>query len=137
MPGVRGSTCLAFAASVFKGARQISECPRLDPEIVSHYSDGVETPRTLEQDGEEALRQMQEKIAQVDLAEAAARLGGRYNNDKLTLRILGKEFSIDSRGQFTTDIHVHGWINRSGCYRPIFWPEGEKRRRAIGSRCGS
>jgi Domain of unknown function (DUF3786)/Putative Fe-S cluster len=104
------STCLAFAASVFKGARQMSECPRLDPEIVSLYSDGAEKPRTLEQDGEEAMRQMQGQIAQVDLAEAAERLGGRYANGKLTLRILGKEFSVDQQGQFTTDIHIHGWI---------------------------
>jgi Domain of unknown function (DUF3786)/Putative Fe-S cluster len=104
------ATCLAFAAAVFQGNRQISECPKLDPEIVTHYSNRVETPRTLDQEAEAALRQLQDKIAGVDLAEAAERLGGRFANDKLTLRILGKEFSIDSRGQFTTDIHVHGWI---------------------------
>ena len=64
----------------------------------------------MDQDGEEALRQMQAAIAGIDLAQAAQRLGGRYANDKLTLRTLGKEISVDSRGQFATDIHVHGWI---------------------------
>jgi len=104
------ATCLAFAASVFKGARELAECPRLDPEIAALYGGGVEKPRTMEQDGEEALRKMQAEIEKVDLAEAAERLGGRYANGKLTLRILGKEFSVDQQGQFTTDIHVHGWI---------------------------
>jgi len=104
------ATCLAFAAAVFQGKRQLSECPRLEPDITSHYSDGACPPRTMDQDAEDALRQMQGEIAGVDLAEAAERLGGRFANDKLTLRILGKEFSVDSKGQFTTDIHVHGWI---------------------------
>ena len=104
------ATCLAFAAAVFKGARQLAECPRLDPEVAAQYRDGVEKPRTMDQDGEEALRQLQAAIAGTDLAQAAQRLGGRYANGKLTLRTLGKEISVDSRGQFTTDIHVHGWI---------------------------
>jgi hypothetical protein len=104
------ATCLAFAAAVFKGARQLADCPRLDPEIAATYSDGVEKPRTMDQDGEEALRQMQSEIAKVDLAQAAERLGGRCANGRLTLRILGKEFSVDQQGQFITDIHVHGWI---------------------------
>lgn len=104
------ATCLAFAASVFKGARQLAECPKLDPEIAARYSDGATTPRTPEQDGEAALREMQAEIATVDLAEAAERLGGRYADGRLTLRILGKEVSVDRQGRFTTDIHVHGWI---------------------------
>jgi len=104
------ATCLAFAASVFKGARQLAECPRLDPAIAARYSNGGKAPRTLEQDGEEAMRKMQAEIAKVDLAQAAERLGGRYANGRLTLRILGKEFSIDQQGRFLTDIHVHSWI---------------------------
>jgi hypothetical protein len=104
------ATCLAFAAAVFKGTRQIGECPKLDPEIVAKYSDGAETTRPPEQDGEAVLREMQKQIAQIDLAQAAERLGGRYANGKLTLRILGKELSVDSQGRFNTDIHVHNWI---------------------------
>ena len=108
------ATCLAFAAAVFKGARQLAECPRLDPAIAAKYGDGVEKARTMDQDGEEALRQMQRQIAGVDLAQAAERLGGRYVNGKLTLRTLGKEISVDQQGQFSTDIHVHGWIAGAG-----------------------
>ena len=104
------ATCLAFAASVFKGARQLSECPKLDSEIVSQYDGGPTKARTMDQDAEEALRQMQGQIAGIDLAEAAERLGGRCDNGKLTLRTLGKEFSVDSQGRFITDIHVHAWI---------------------------
>lgn len=104
------ATCLAFAAAVFQGNRQLTECPHLEPEVAERYSEGVSPVRTMDQDAEEALRRMQGEIAKVDLAEAAERLGGRFANGKLTLRILGKEFSVDSQGRFTTDIHVHGWI---------------------------
>jgi hypothetical protein len=46
----------------------------------------------------------------VDLAQAASRLDGRYRNGKLTLKILGKDFGVDTIGNFFTDIHVHGWV---------------------------
>jgi len=104
------ATCLAFAAAVFQGRRQLTECPRLAPDVAERFSGGAAPPRTMDQDAEAALRQMQGQIAGVDLAEAAERLGGRCANGKMTLRILGKEFSVDARGRFTTDIHVHGWI---------------------------
>lgn len=104
------ATCLAFAAAVFKGNRQLSECPSLEPGVADRYSDGVNLPRTMEQDAEEALQRLQSAIAGIDLAAAAERLGGRCANGKLTLRILGKEFSVDAQGRFTTDIHIHAWI---------------------------
>ena len=104
------ATCLAFAAAVFQGRRQLSECPRLEADVVERYSGGADQPRTMDQDAEAALRRMQGQIAKVDLAAAAERLGGHCTNGKLTLRILGKEFSVDQQGRFTTDIHVHGWI---------------------------
>jgi hypothetical protein len=103
-------TCLAFAAAVFKGTRQLSECPSLDPEVIAQHSDGNNQRRTLEQEGQEAINNLQEKIEQIDLNQAASRLGGSYANGKLTLKILGKDFSLDSKGQIYTDIHVHTWV---------------------------
>jgi len=72
------STCLAFAAAVFKGQRQIEECPQLDQEIIGPYSGAVERPKLLEQDTEEAISRLRDKLSEVDLAEAARRLGGDF-----------------------------------------------------------
>lgn len=104
------ATCLAFAAAVFKGTRQIGDCPRLDPEIVAKYSDAPSGGDQLEQAADEALACLQQQITTIDLAEAAPRLGGVYANGKLTIKVLGKNVSVDDQGRFYTDIHVHGWV---------------------------
>jgi hypothetical protein len=104
------ATCLAFAAAVFKGTRQLGECPRLDADILARYggASGAENP--LEQEAEDALAKLQEGIAAIDLMRAAQRLGGTCTNGKLTLKILGKDLSLDQQGRFYTDLHVHGWL---------------------------
>jgi hypothetical protein len=104
------ATCLAFAAAVFRGVRQLDDCPMLKPEITALFGGTGKKPKALEQDAQEAILQLQKQVETVDLAEAANRLDGRYRNGKLTLKILGKDFSVDSKGNFYTDIHVHGWV---------------------------
>ena len=49
------STCLSFAAAVFKGKRQIEECPQLDQEIIARYSEAVDRPKSLEQNTYETI----------------------------------------------------------------------------------
>ena len=102
-------TCLAFAAAVFKGSRRIEECPRLSPDAVGRTSDKEEN-RDVGQEAQEALDQLRRSVEGVDFSEAAARLGGVHTNGKLTLKVLGKDVSIDHSGKFFTDIHVHVWV---------------------------
>ncbi len=103
-------TCLAFAGAVYQGRRAIEECPYLDPSVVERYG-GKRGPGTsIEQDFENVVTQLQEKIKEVNLGAAANKLGGIYDRGKLTLKILGKDFSVDSNGQFITDLHVHPWV---------------------------
>jgi len=104
------TTCLAFAAAVFKGQKQLGECPRLDSEVVEAHGGSVERQKSAEQEQDEIMAQMKEKIASIDLASAAARVGGNYAGGKLTIKILGKDFSVDDGGNITTDIHVHPWV---------------------------
>ena len=103
------ATCLAFAAAVFNGARQLSDCPTLDPKIIAQYS-GSETVKTMEQEAEEAIQQLQQEIEKIDLSSVAQRIGGTCKNGKLTLKVMGKDFSVDQRGAIFTDIHVHMWV---------------------------
>jgi hypothetical protein len=46
----------------------------------------------------------------MDLAEAAARCGGRLDGDILRIKILGKDFGVDLEGAFYTNIHVISWV---------------------------
>ena len=103
-------TCLAFAASVFKGKRDLNECPYLDPETISQYQGRSDNLRSVDEDMAKTVEQLKEKIRKTDLAAAAKRVGGRYADNKLTIKILGKDFSITSSGQFSTEIHIIPWV---------------------------
>ena len=104
------ATCLAFASAVFQGTRQIEECPHLDAEIVARYGGRVDRGKTMNQEAEEVISRLLNETRTLDLSEAAGRLGGVHKNGKLTLKVLGKDFSVDPQGGFSTDIHVHAWV---------------------------
>lgn len=101
-------TCLAFAGAVFQGRRDLSECPRLDPEVVARYSDNARDKGPSE--AEEYLENLKSEIRNIDLAEAAERVGGVFANGKLTVKIMGKDFSVDTQGRLYADIHVNHWV---------------------------
>jgi uncharacterized protein DUF3786/putative Fe-S cluster protein len=103
-------TCLAFAAAVFLGQKKLDECPHLDSEIIKRYGVKAGNQMTLEQERDETIEQLKRKITTTDLSSAAQRLGAMFSDDKLTIKILGKNFSVDTKGNITTDIHVHAWI---------------------------
>ena len=103
-------TCLAFAAAVFKGEKQLAECPSLGSEIIERYGGKAGSKMTLEEEAEQAMEQLKGKITTIDLSSSAQRLGARFSDGKLTIKILGKDFSVDTEGNITTDIHVHSWI---------------------------
>ncbi len=103
-------TCLAFAAAVFKGQKQLDECPRLDKGIIERLDLKNEKRANPEQNIDEALELLKRKISTIDLASSAKRLGGTFSDNKLTLKILGKDLSVDSKGNLSSDIHMHHWI---------------------------
>ncbi len=79
--------------AVFKGKKPIHACPYLDKEVIERYGGAVETPNTVDEYKTEAIEQLKQKISLNDLSEAAKRLGVRFSNNKLTIKILGKDFS--------------------------------------------
>jgi hypothetical protein len=34
----------------------------------------------------------------------------KFSGDKLTLKVLGKDFSVDARGNLSADIHINPWV---------------------------
>ncbi|MBC2709954.1 MAG: DUF3786 domain-containing protein [Desulfosarcina sp.] len=103
-------TCLAFAGAVFRGQKKIEECPKLDRNVVERFSGDPTDRNTIEENQEKFLAMMKQKIAGIDLVSATERTGGRFENGRLTLKILGKDFSVDGIGNLYSDIHVNPWL---------------------------
>jgi hypothetical protein len=102
-------TCLAFAAAVFKGQKTIDKCTHLDKSIIEEYS-SEETAPDPPQDNSEPIDDLREKLREIDFEEAAKRLGAKYSNGRLTIKVCGKDFSVDKQGNFYSEIHIHTWI---------------------------
>jgi hypothetical protein len=103
-------TCLAFAAAVFQGQKSIDECPKLGGEIIERYSNGVENKKFIDRNRDEYLKMLKDQIADLDLASQAGKTGGRFLDGKLTIKVLGKSFTVDQDGNIFTDIHVNPWV---------------------------
>ena len=106
----REKTCLAFAAAVFTGRRQLRECPHLDRALVRQYEGNIDIRTAKGQELEERLEILKRNLSAIDFQEAARRLGGRVSENQLILKVCGKDFRIDSDGNFSSEIHVHAWL---------------------------
>ncbi len=105
------STCLAFAAAVFQGQVALSDCPFIDEKTLKTYGDKNHKKESgPEQDYLKVIAQLKENIKQTDLDSRAGILGGKFSHGKLTIKILGKDFSVDINGEMSSDIHVNPWI---------------------------
>ena len=103
-------TCLAFAAAVFKGQKNLSECTHLDSSIKDEYSVKDSALPAKPGESSEPVDELIKRLKGIDLAEAAERIGARYERDRLTVKVCGKDFSVDSKGKFYSEIHIHTWI---------------------------
>ena len=104
-------TCLAFAAAVFQGQIALSECPFIEQDILGEYgSKKLEYESSSEQGYIKVMGQLKDQIKLIDLGSRAEKLKAKFSNNRFTLKILGKEFSIDENGEILTDIHVNPWI---------------------------
>jgi hypothetical protein len=106
----REKTCMAFAAAVFKGEKELSLCPYVPAEIIEQYGPRKPQARNIDEDLDNAVNQLKQKIKQTDLTAAAGRTGGRFDGGRLTMKVMGKDFGVDAAGHLYTDIHVNPWV---------------------------
>jgi len=103
-------TCLAFAAKVFLGERTLDQCPVLTREILEQNQGRQKKKITGKEYRESLMADLKEDIKSCDLKTAGPRVGGYFSNGKLTIRIMGKLFSVDLSGNMFSDIHINPWI---------------------------
>lgn len=103
-------TCMAFSLHVFKGEKRLNECPYLDEDTITKLEGKIDTNKTFDQNLTKIVEQFKTQFSSMDLESSAERLGGEFSNDKLTIKVLGKNFSIDKMGNISTDIHMHPWV---------------------------
>ena len=103
-------TCMAFAAAVFSGHKQLSACPRLDPEVLGQDTRVKVKETDPRRNIENAANEMKEKIREMDLSSVAEKIGGEWTGGRLRLKIMGKDFWIDQEGRPYSSIHLHAWV---------------------------
>ena len=103
-------TCLAFAGAVFLGQKRIRECPKLSQEALERFAEKPDKTGAHEPSPEDRLLKLKSEVVRLDLAEAAQRLGAVFSGGKLTLKVLGKDFSVDEKGNLATEIHINPWV---------------------------
>ena len=103
-------TCLAFAAKVFEGRRQLHECPTVAAEDIARHGEQPRKRNRMEEENEKVIGSLKEALGAIDFETRAEQIGGIYRNGRITLKIMGKDFSVDRHGNAYTDIHVNNWI---------------------------
>jgi hypothetical protein len=103
-------TCLAFAQAVYMGHKPPGECPKLDELSLQLLSRQDEDLDALEKNGYAYLDKLKSHIIEIDLAQAAQRIGARFENNTLTLKVFGKPFRVNATGELSADIHINPWI---------------------------
>ncbi len=103
-------TCLAFAGAVFQGKRMVVECPRLSRDTIERFSGQNPNQDNVFVEGADFLQKLKSEVAGADLAAAAQRVGAHFSGGKLTLKVLGKDFSVDAKGNLSTQIHINPWV---------------------------
>lgn len=104
------ATCLAFAAEVIKGQKRLDECPQLKSEVIAECAGKIIKKATPEEQMKQLLVPLKEEMATIDFSSSVKRLGATLAGDKLIIKSLGKDFTIDSEGNLISDCHINVWV---------------------------
>lgn len=104
------ATCLAFAAAIIKGQKRLDECPHLERTIIDKFEGKIEKQMTYEQQLEKFLEQLKREISAIDFSSSAERLGATLSGNKLIIKCLSKNFTVDHEGNITSDCHINAWV---------------------------
>lgn len=103
-------TCMAFAAAVFLGKRPLAECPFVPGDALGKYGVQERKQNVYQEDLEKGVARLREELEKLDLKERAKQIGASWDKGMLSLKIMGKDFSMDQQGKLSTMIHVNSWV---------------------------
>ncbi|SHI52411.1 DUF3786 domain-containing protein [Desulfosporosinus lacus] len=104
------ATCLAFAAAVIRGDKRLKECPHLENNTIEELEGKIIRQMTPEEHLKQVLVPLKEEIVKVDFSASVKRLGAKLSGDKITIKCLGKDFTVDSKGTVISDCHINVWV---------------------------
>ena len=64
--------------------------------IIERYGEKSVNGSSLGQDTDASVALLKSKIAEVDISECAQRLGAEFSDNRLTIKCLGKDISVDN-----------------------------------------
>ncbi|MDR3602234.1 MAG: DUF3786 domain-containing protein [Desulfosporosinus sp.] len=103
-------TCLAFAAEVIKGQKRLAECPHLKSNIIEEFDGKIIRQATPEEQLQQILVPLKRDVVKLDFSALEQRLGAALSGDKLIIKCLGKDFTVDSEGTMISDCHINEWV---------------------------
>jgi hypothetical protein len=102
-------TCLAFAAQIISGEKKFTDCPHLSKEAAAALKKKIIT-RGRDSKLEELLGPLKKEISGVDFRSVAEGLGAEYADKRLRVKCLGKDFTVDTKGNIESLIHINTWV---------------------------
>jgi len=102
--------CLAFAAAVIQGRKNLTDCPYIKTEDKEQLASHIAIREDFSRASRENLEMLKSRIGDIDFSTKAASLGAHIVSGKLAVKSLGKDFFIDTRGNVTSECHTHAWM---------------------------
>jgi hypothetical protein len=103
-------SCLAFAAAIQAGRKELNDCPDLSPASREEISAGFSKPDPMEIEQALFVDKLQKKMGEIDLETVAPLIGATVKNDRIIINSLGKDFIFDLRGGMASECHVISWV---------------------------
>ncbi len=106
------ASCMAFCAQAAAGLQDPDRCPLLPDQLKNEIRQRAAASDQVPEDRPEAvINQISYRMAEVDFEQAAHRLGGSVNGDRLSFHILGRIFELDHQGRMYSLCHVNSWVH--------------------------
>ena len=104
-------SCLAFAVAVIQNQKSIDDCPHLSETQKEKIPGSAVEKSSRENEQERILKQLQEKIANIDLSRTAEKIDAPCKSGQITLNCLGKDFMVTTTGDMISECHKTPWVH--------------------------
>jgi hypothetical protein len=103
-------TCLAFAGGVFLGTKVLSECPKIEQNVIDQFGAEPVAKHPVEELQEKEFKLLLQKAIDLDFEDSSSRIGAEVREGNLSFKVLGKQFGLSRDGRFITDLHIIPWM---------------------------